>query len=198
METIANSITEYYIRKNIISYDKKDIYTYGFKLIIADIINFSIIILLSLFFKKLFDGLLFLITLCGIRQFSGGFHATTFWMCRLSMIITFCCVITISSLLTNNTNAIVIITINAVCVIVIGILSPIKHTNKSLTVKQQQENRRNAIIISLIFSIISSVLAIMRISEGVTISITLAAVVVLMIIGIAAQRGGNKNVGLAQ
>lgn len=198
METITNSLTEYYIRKNIIPCDKKEIFAYGFKLIIADIINFSIVILLSLIINRLLDGLVFLITLCSIRQFSGGFHANTFWMCRLSMIITFCCVITISSLLANNINVIIIIIINTVCITVIGTLSPIKHTNKSLTAQQQQKNKRNAIIISLIFFVISSALAIMGIYEGITISITLTAVVVLMIIGIAAQKGGNGNVGLAQ
>lgn len=89
MEKISNAITDFYIRKNHVPKEKREIYSYGFQLILADIINFSIVILLGVFLGKVIDSILFLITLCSIRQFSGGFHAKTFWLCRVSMLITF-------------------------------------------------------------------------------------------------------------
>ena len=44
MNSLANAITDYYCKKNIITEDKKEIYCYGFMLIIADIINYTIIL----------------------------------------------------------------------------------------------------------------------------------------------------------
>lgn len=196
MDTLTNIITDFYVRKAYVPEDKREIYSYGFKLIIADIINFSIVMLLGAVFGQFIESIIFLITLCGIRQFSGGFHAKTFWLCRLSMLITFLCVEVISYLLSGSqfSNVGVIGLINAAAVMIIAILSPIKHPSKSLTEQQRKKNKIKAAITSFILSDISVILIIAGRTEGVTISITLAAVVILMIIGIAVRKGEDLNV----
>ena len=68
MYRLANTITDYYIRKKIIAEEKREIYFYGFKLIIADVINYVIIISLGIVFNRLIESIAFLITLCGLRQ----------------------------------------------------------------------------------------------------------------------------------
>lgn len=191
MEKISNAITDFYIRKNYVPQDKREIYSYGFQLILADIINFSIVILLGVFLGKVVDSILFLITLCSIRQFSGGFHAKTFWLCRLSMLSTFFCVTVISQLLPMQSYKIIVLVINIICTAVITFLSPVKHPNKELNTKQKKQNKINAFITSFIMSAISIILIIAGFDKGVTISITLAAVTILMVIGIMVQEGGK-------
>ena len=44
MNEIARSITDYLIKKDIIAKGKRDIYVYGFKLILADIFNYVLIV----------------------------------------------------------------------------------------------------------------------------------------------------------
>lgn len=193
MEKLSNIITDFYIRKTFVSEDKREIYQYGFKLIIADIINFSMIMLLGVVLRRFTESIAFLITLCGVRQFSGGFHAKTFWLCRLSMIITFVCVILSTYFISHTIDNIAITSVNVVSVTVIAILAPVKHPNKTLTEQQQKQNKMKAIITSLILSVVSVILIAANRIEGVTISITLVAVVILMIIGVTVQRGGNKN-----
>lgn len=190
MDKISNAITDFYITKNYISEEKKEIYSYGFQLILADIMNFAIIIFISLFLKRITDGIAFLITLCGIRQFSGGFHAKTFWQCRLYMVITFLCVMTGSQLLSVSFNILYVIIINSVCIVCIAALAPVAHPNKNITQNQHKISKVKAIIISLIIATFSCFLTAMERSEGVTISITLVAVVILMVAGIAAKKGG--------
>ena len=192
METISNAITDFYIRKNYIPQEKKEIYSYGFKLIIADIINFSIVMLSGAVLGKFIESMLFLVTLCGIRQFSGGFHAKTFGLCRLSMLITFFGVILTSWLITFvSFSTELLLILNIICIVLIYTLAPIRHPNKTLTVEQKRRNKIKATITSLILSVASSVLLLGKIDLGVIISITLAAVVILMIIGLAVQKGGN-------
>ncbi len=195
MDKLINKITDFYIKKSYISEDKREIYSYGFKLIIADIINFSIVMLLGVISGKFLESIVFLITLCGVRQFSGGFHAKTFWMCRLSMIVTFLCVIIISHFLSETAcyNIINIGIINGISVIVIAALAPVEHPNKPLTGEQKKKNKRNAIITSLLLSVISIILIEANRIEGVTISITLTAVVILMIASIVLQKGGRSD-----
>ena len=190
---LAKAITNYYCRKNIIEENKREIYCYGFQLIIADIINFTIIIVLGIILNKVSDSITFLITLCGLRQFCGGFHAKTFAVCRISFIATYIIVMVISFLLAN-TGIILIALINTVCFIFISCFSPIEHPNKPLTISQKKNNKIKSIITSAVLSIASIILVALDIQVGVTISITLCAVAVLMLVSLIMGKGGEKNV----
>ena len=111
MDRLVDIITNYYVRKNVITEDKRDIYFYGFKLIISDIINYAIIIIIGIVLNRLIESVAFLISLCVLRQFSGGFHAKTFWLCRLSMIITYICVMALSDIIAYKEYSIITVSI---------------------------------------------------------------------------------------
>lgn len=199
MNKLANILTDFCMSRNKIQEDKREIYCYGFKLIISDIINFSIVLIIGLLLNKVLDSVLFLITLCGIRQFSGGFHAKSFWLCRLSMIITFITVFALSNILTKcYWNLLGCMLVNFLSVVTMAILAPIMHPNKILTAIQKQKNRIKSIVMSFIMSVISTVLILLDVDGGVTISITLLAVVVLMIVSLIMYREVNGNVKLDQ
>ncbi len=196
MDNLANAITDFYIRKNIIAEEKREIYSYGFKLIIADVINYIIILLLGIVLNRVIGSMVFLITLCGLRQFSGGFHAKTFWLCRVSMVTTCLCV-TILTDIVMYTGIEITISISAclISVVFITIFAPVTHANKPLTDKQKHNNKIKSIITSVFLSIASIIVVVTTdMKFGVTISITLLAIVVLMIIGMAVREGGKKNV----
>lgn len=196
MDRLANAITDYYIRKRIITEEKREIYSYGFKLITADVINYIIIISLGTIFNRLAESIIFLITLCGLRQFSGGFHAKSFWLCRLSMIITCLGVMLLTDIaICTGFGIIIIISINIISIVFIAIFAPIAHPNKPLSDKQKRNNKIKSIITSIFLSIVSMIVVVaIDMKFGVTISITLLAVVFLMIIGMAVRKGGKKNV----
>ncbi|MBR1970244.1 MAG: accessory gene regulator B family protein [Clostridia bacterium] len=192
MDKLANILTDFCMNRNKIQEDRREIYCYGFKLIIADIINFSIVLIVGLLLNKVFDSILFLITLCGTRQFSGGFHARSFWLCRLSMIITFISVFAISNIVAKSHWELVWCTsINILCVITMAVLAPVIHPNKILTEIQKQKNKIKSIITSFIMAVISIVLVLLDVDGGVTISITLLAVIVLMIVSLIMHREVN-------
>ena len=195
MKNLSDKITDFYIKKGFVPEDKKEIYSYGFRLIIADIINFSIVITLGIVLKKLCESILFLITLCTVRRFSGGFHAKTYWLCRLSMIITFTGVLTLSEIIIKTNNKLNIsLLINVLCMIIIFRFSPVKHPNKTLTTEQIHKNKFKAIITSFILSVLSILITATGFDKGVTISSTLLAIVILMIISLVMQKEGHENV----
>ena len=195
MNNLTNIITNYYVRKNLIPKDKVEIYAYGFKLIIADVINYTIIITLGIIFNKVLESICFLISLCGLRQFCGGFHAKTFCVCRMSMIITYICVMYLTSVVIHTGyNLITVLTIDILSVSFISVFAPIVNYNKPLSSIQKRSNKIHSIIASILLSAVSIILIIADIKIGVTISITLLAVIILMIIGMAKQKGGKANV----
>lgn len=184
MEKLASAITDYYIRKNIIDAAKRNIYIYGFKLIISDIVNFIVIILLGLLVNCELESVVFLITLCGLRVFTGGFHAKTFFVCRLSMMITFILVMATSNLLIESgVNYIYIGLLNIISIIIVALLAPVQNPNKKLEVKQMKTNHKRSVIASLFLSVLSVILVYCKINMGVIISITTAAVAILMVVG---------------
>ncbi len=193
MNSLANVITDYYCNKNIIAEDKKEIYCYGFQLIIADIINYTIIIALGIILNRIIDSMVFLIILCGIRQFSGGFHAKTFAVCRLSFIATYICVLSISFIISKINNVYVVL-INVICFIFISYFAPIEHPNKPMTSLQKKRNKLKSIITSSVVSVASVILVAMDMAVGVTISITLLAVAFWMLVSLLMRKGDKKNV----
>ena len=193
MNNLANVITDYYCKKNIIAEDKKEIYCYGFQLIIADIINYTIIIALGIILDRTLDSIAFLITLCGIRQFCGGFHAKTFTVCRLSFITTYISVLFIAFILSSISIEFIAL-INIVCFLSISYFAPIEHPNKPMTALQKKRNKLKSIITSSVASVVSIIFVVMDITIGVTISITLCAVVGLMIVSLIMKKGGGSNV----
>ena len=196
MEKLSIVLTNYYIKNQRIPDEKRDIYIYGFKLIFADIINFGIILSLGLFMDKLNEGIVFLITFCHVRQYSGGFHAKTFFVCRLAMMITFISAMLVVAFLKTQIFTIVSVVIaNVISVIGISFFAPIENVNKRLSLRIKRINKMKSIIISSGFSLISILLVVFDIkAEGITISVTLFAVFVLMIVGLITTRGGNSSV----
>ena len=75
MKSLSEKITDFYLQKNIIKSDMKNIYEYGVSLIINDIVMFAMILLLSLIIGNVLYGIIFLFTFCTARVYCGGFHA---------------------------------------------------------------------------------------------------------------------------
>lgn len=196
MEKISNAITDFCIRHSQISIENREIYNYGFKLIFADVLNFLIITFLGLCIGEIIGSVIFLVTLCGLRKYTGGFHAKSFLICRLSMVATYF-LVTIAAFFALKISRIitVVVFIDLTSIIGILLLAPIENANKKLTTLQAKVNKMKAIVVATVLSFTSIVLVFLNYrAEGVTISITLLAVVVLMIPGVIEKKGGESNV----
>lgn len=193
MDEIARSITDYYIEKDIIAKDKREIYVYGFKLIMADIFNYILVVVFGAIIGKTAESVLFLIILFGLRRFCGGFHAKTFTVCRLSMIITYISVIILSDIIGNMKRCIYIVLIlNFISIVFVAMFAPVEHPNKPLLKKQREENKRKSIIMSVFVCFVSLALVIKDIESGVIMSTTMTAVIILMVVSMLLKKGGKK------
>lgn len=194
MDKLIKRMTDYYIKKDHIPKEDRKVYEYGFHLIFSDIINFSMILILGALLHQLVSSIVFLVTLCSVRQFTGGFHAKKYWICRTAMIITFLSVI-IASVITTEYRHLqfVCILLNILDIILICIFAPIEHINKPLDSMQKKTNKQRAIILSALFSMASIILIIMDIHIGIVISNTLSSVVVLMVVALIINKKGEKR-----
>lgn len=183
MDRFAELLTAFCVRKKYIPAEEKEIYCYGFKLIAADVINFSIIILIGILMNCLADSIIFLGVLCGIRQFCGGFHAKTFWLCRLSMVLTYISVEFLSLSISNlRIERPTVIILNIIAITIIALFAPVENVNKLLTEQEKKVNKLIAIIASVCLAIISVILVVIGIDKGVNISVTMFAAAILMLV----------------
>jgi len=193
IESISDKITNSYILRGYIDKDKKDIYNYGFKLIISDIVNIIIVFSIGCLLRQFVNSIVFLLSFSFIRMFSGGFHAKTFGLCRCSLLsITLSILLITRRIYVYSVKVIpIIIFMDVVSLIVISIMAPVKHPNKVISEKMRRINKIKAIVSATVQSIISIFLIVLGREEGLVIFFTLLAVVILMIIGYILQRGGK-------
>ena len=112
VESSANKITSFLICNNIIEQKEYNLYLYGFKTLIAFIVNIVVILIIGNMLNRFKETVLFLACYCPIRQFTGGYHAENYKKCLLTFISIYLTnVYLIEKLAYSNVNYIIIILI---------------------------------------------------------------------------------------
>ena len=83
---LSTKITAFLIEQNIVSKKNKEVYEYGFDLLIADFINFSTILLIGVLCCRPWPTVLYLTIFVGLRSVCGGYHAKTHLKCHVCTI----------------------------------------------------------------------------------------------------------------
>lgn len=194
MKSLSESIVNYYIKKEIIDAEKREVYQFGTWLIINDIISFSVVLFVSAILNRFMYGVLFLVVFYCSRVRCGGFHAKKVWICRLTMLVTFISVILLSELIQLNGGLWSIIVMNIISLSLLLPIIPIENPNKKLSEKVREKNRREAIIILLVLFFVSIILFSLRKQMGIIVATTMLSVAVLAVIGkIVNEAGGELN-----
>ena len=191
---IADKVTAYFIDRKIIAPEKRDIFEYGFELIFADSINFAIILLASAWFHALDVGIVYLLCFVSTRIFCGGFHADTHMLCAVSMIAMFCCFMVAYRTLDVTQTHIIFSGLVIAWVPIIG-YAPVIYKNKPLSHQYRKKNRRKALLICGVWTLISVVFILSGIQLGVAIAVTIWIVSVGIICGKikSVWKGGNDD-----
>ena len=129
MNFLSECIADFYIKRQIIKSEDREIYKAGIELILNEAFTFLLVLLIAGVFFKILYGILFLTVFCLTRMFCGGFHAKTTLVCRGTMLITFLSVILFSYMLKNSC-IVVLIIILVISFAVLLPLIPVKHPNK--------------------------------------------------------------------
>lgn len=190
VESFANKITSFLVYSKAIEDQEYNLYLYGFKTLIAFVINIVVILFVGSMINRFKETLLFLLCYCPIRQFTGGYHADSYKKCLISFILIYLANIFIVERLAHNNLEYFIIVAMLIGYIGIYFLSPLEHRNNPLNYKERKKYRKVAIYISsivIIFSMIG-----INFSEIYKYSIYAASsiicIYVMLVLGIIKQR----------
>ncbi len=183
MKYLSSSIADFYVKRNIIRENEKEIYQYGVELILNDVITFSIILLSSALIWKIRYAIEFLIVFCFTRVYCGGYHASKSYICRAIMLTIFLCIYAVTNKILPL-SPLILYWLLPVNLVIITVLIPVSHPNKKLTTEEVTKNRKIGILLYLFFEVISITLTgLCSKVDGIIIGLSLCAVTALAIIG---------------
>ncbi|MFI3165914.1 MAG: accessory gene regulator B family protein [Bacillota bacterium] len=185
MENIAENITKYMIKKNIIEENQLETYIYCFIILLSTLINLALVIAIGIIFEQIAFAIIFAICFIGLRHFAGGYHAKN----HLSCISTILGLAIVGNLgikyFLEQYIVLIIASMNVVSVITFILLAPIENVNKPLSSEEVKQNRKMSIIGIFIVASISSILMIINIDYvyPYAVSYTMIVVAELLVLG---------------
>ncbi len=192
---LTEKTLSYISRKGAIKAEDEDVrafYKYGIEITISSILNIVIIVILSLLFKGFYEGMTFLLVFIPTRQFTGGFHADTYFRCNLTFAVSFtatlfACRYTAGMLSVWTKTALLLgelILIAAIC--------PIKNEHKPINERRQYIRcKALSIVLFMLFGCGGMAVAQYAPSYGNMALYSLHLIAVMGIIGIL--KGGKKD-----
>ena len=187
---MEHSIAQYLARR-LLRYvpdteEKYPVYVYGFELILSFAFSAVIIICVGFLVSQPMTSLAFMTTYILIRRYTGGYHAETYWQCKLYTVGIFLLVLLLSVLTRIPLWAFLITSV--VGEAVVFKFAPIKNKHKVLSEKKQKQNKGIALFAFPLLTVSSYSLSLFNRIIGNTVFFSLISVVVLMIIQIIRER----------
>ncbi len=188
---LSSKLADLLIKNRIVPTEDREIYIYGYELIISSFFGAVSVLLMGIIIKSFIESLVFLIIFLAIRQCCGGYHANSYIKCIASFVFVFVLVIIAQHLFLPYYSLFIWVILSAVCMSVILDLAPIENSQKPLTIEIKSRNRKIAIIMALIIISVSAWLYVVIPQISLIMMLTLLSVCMLMIY--ENLRGGAKH-----
>ena len=185
---LSKLITKVLLNQKSISENDIDIYQYGIEITISSLLNIALIVIVSLITNSLFSGLIFLSTFIILRQFTGGYHAESYFKCNSVLVLTYILVLLLSRLICLEFRAGCIILLLGVLVVIF--FTPVYNAHKELSRSEYRKSKKISIILYLLFSVTSIIIFQFNQYYGRVFIFTLGSILILIIIEIFLQRRG--------
>ena len=191
---IAAGVVEKLTDRTTISDTEKELYLYGFFIVISQILYFVITIIMGVLMDIVLLSAVFYISFQFIRRYAGGIHASSELKCEIISITSiFICLLCVKSNVMFDIQIPTLI-LTVVASIVIFVLCPLDTPEKPLTEKELRYFRKISIIVLtiMLFIIIISIVVKLTIAYPICFSIILESV--FLVAGKIKREHNNKNV----
>ena len=192
---ISSKILAFISRFMEVSPEMKDVYQYGIEITISSIFNIILVLVCALALNDILAGITYLFIFVFLRSFTGGYHATTYLRCNITMVVTFLITCVSYKIIVHYAPPLFICeAIALINLIPIIIFSPVPNKHKPLTDAQRKRSYKLSLLIASVLSLVGLILYTLEISVGAMIIITVTMISVLIIVEIFMQRRGYHEV----
>ena len=191
---ISKRISLFLCRKNIIKHEDIEIYKYGFETICSTILGLILTLAIGLTFKMFFLSIVYYVVFVTIRQFTGGYHANSYFRCNLTFAVVTVLVFGLTKMAVYSEtytmpNHILFLFLSF---IIVFYFSPIENEYKPLDQKQKKRNKKIAVVLTLAVSLLSCVVYVFSVQTSALLAFTQLAIAVLIVIT-KIEIGGEKD-----
>ena len=179
--SISAKITAFFISQGIVPDEDREVYEYGFELLLTDLFNFSVILLISAITGLVWPTMIYICIFVGLRSVCGGYHAKTHLRCHICTIGAYFLFIVLLNMQAITDKATVLLIGDFFAAIPVILFAPIPHTNKPLSPKAYNRNRLLSIILFTSLFLMAIFLRQLERPEGIIISLALWIVSLCMI-----------------
>lgn len=152
---IAISLTESFIRRNILDEEKREICTYGFEMIIANLTYFLIFIATAVVTKTVLDSFFFWLGLFLIRRIAGGHHSDSYFSCHCLSTLNHILFIVLIKYIPMSLFHYCSYSISIVAILSLIFFAPVDHKNKPFIKTEFARFRKYSLIYSFILTIVT-------------------------------------------
>ena len=134
---IALVIADFFVSKDVITEEEKEVCAYGMELIISGIINVSLVIIIGLITCNIWYAIVYNTMMIVIRMYTGGYHADTHVGCNVCYCMAFIISMVLLKAQTYIKSDVAIWLVALAGYLIIVLNAPLEHHNKKLTMKQK-------------------------------------------------------------
>lgn len=188
---LACKICDRLCRNNIVDKSKCDIIIYGSELVLSFLISIFLLLIVGVITNTFLQVVSYIIIFVFLRRFTGGYHASSYFKCKLVMITNYLFVI-MSSRYTPFSISLFMITF-ILGLIIIFMYCPIENKNKPIPESKRMKFKLLSSVTYIVIEL-TGVYAVFQNNElGMTILFTVSSVVLLAIIAKIKERRVKRN-----
>lgn len=184
IEKISTHILDFLDNESKLSEEEKDYYRYGIEITLSSVLSLCIVLIIGVVFHSVLDSLLFLLLFVPLRQYTGGFHAESYFFCNLSLAVIFSglmLICNINAVLTYTYFWIIIATASLVIVIV---FSPADNKNKPIKAEKIKYYKLKASFLAFVYGASGIMLIGIQNHLGLMVIMSLSVIAILQVVGV--------------
>lgn len=198
IQKLASQVADYFIKKDIFKDTEREVYIYGFDLMISGLMNVLLVLIAGIILNSLTYALIFVFVMITVRMYTGGYHADTHIMCNIIFLSAFLVSIATLNVINYFSISWIIWFLQCIGLILVTRFVPLENRNKKLSDEQKERYKKIGITLYLTDIVIAVILNIIgRIGSeytffgniGLYINIVLIIIALLLIIGIKKEKG---------
>lgn len=150
INNLSALLTDKLLAKGSITEDERELYIYGFFMLLSHIMYFVLARIFGILFKCFIESIIFYIAFQFIRRYAGGYHAATETRCEILSTLSIIASIGIIKLSKIYDFKTTLLIITLISMVIIFILCPLDTPEKPLTEKEFKYFRKISWIILLV------------------------------------------------
>ncbi len=180
LDKLAIILSNYYIKKNKIDEEEKEIYVYSFEILLSTILNFLALMIFAILTKTYFEAIIFTIIFISLRGCAGGYHANTHLGCLLCLLLVYSGLVLFVKFLDLNNFKNIFVIFSFIAGVTIMIISPIDNINNRLDILKKQKYKKRAIKYIIALFIVMNILYFMPLSINFIFSISYTVIIIFL------------------